>query len=209
MIRVLLVDDHHLVRTGMRRILEDDAEIEVVGEAQSGEEAIDKVGELKPDVVLMDINMPGQGGLETTKRIISKHPDIKVIALTQHVEAPFPRQFLNSGGHGFLTKASSMDEMVAAVRQVMAGERFVSNDVARKLALERVDGDEGSPFERLSRRELQVVVMLAQGKSVKDISDGLKLSPKTVSTYRTRVFDKLNVTSDVELMRVAMRYEVV
>jgi two-component system, NarL family, invasion response regulator UvrY len=193
----------------MRRILEDDSEIEVIGEAQSGEEAIEKVGELKPDVVLMDINMPGQGGLETTKRIISKHPEIKVIALTQHVEAPFPRQFLNSGGHGFLTKASSMDEMVAAVRQVMAGERFVSNDVARKLALERVDGDEGSPFERLSRRELQVVVMLSQGKSVKDISDGLKLSPKTVSTYRTRVFDKLNVTSDVELLRVAMRYEVV
>jgi two-component system, NarL family, invasion response regulator UvrY len=209
MIRILLVDDHHLVRTGLRRILEDANDIEVIGEAQSGEEAIGKTGELHPDVVLMDINMPGQGGLETTKRLISKHPEIKIIALTQHVEAPFPRQFLSSGGHGFLTKASSMDEMVAAVRQVMAGERFVSNDVARKLALERVDGDEDTPFERLSRRELQVVVMLAQGKSVKDISDGLKLSPKTVSTYRARVFDKLSVTSDVELMRVAMQHGVV
>jgi len=209
MIRVLLVDDHHLVRTGMRRILEDAKDIDVVGEAQSGEEAIIKAGELSPQVILMDINMPGQGGMETTTRLLSKYPEIKIIALTQHVEAPFPRQFLNSGGHGFLTKASSMDEMVAAVRQVAAGERFVSNDVARKLALERVDGNEGSPFERLSRRELQVVVMLAQGKSVKDISDGLKLSPKTVSTYRARVFDKLEVTSDVELMRVAMRYGVV
>jgi len=210
MIRVLLVDDHELVRTGIRRILDSDSEIDIVGEATSGEEALEKIKELKPDLVLMDVNMPGIGGIEATRKTRRLYPDTRVIALTVHVDAPFPEQLHEAGASGYLTKGCPADELFDAIKTVAAGEPFISADVSRKMTLQRFSGvDPDSPFNKLSQREMQVFLMITQGSKTQDISDSLCLSPKTVSTYRHRLFEKLNVETDVELTHLALRYELI
>lgn len=206
MIRVLLVDDHELVRTGIKRILDDTRGISVIAEASTGEEAIRQVREHKPDVVLMDVNMPGIGGLEATRKIIQSYPDLRVIVVTIHVDEPYPTRLLEAGASGYLTKGCAVDEIVTAIRVVHQGERYIGADIARQLALSMLPGGERSPFDKLSQREMQVMLMVTQGHNIQDISDKLCLSPKTVSTYRYRLYEKLGVDNDVELTHLAMRH---
>ncbi|MCY1432348.1 Response regulator GacA [compost metagenome] len=210
MINVLVVDDHDLVRTGIRRMLADVAGVSVVGEAASGEEALLRVRELHPDLVLMDVKMPGIGGLEATRKIIRSHSDIKVIAVTACDEEPFPSRLLQAGAAGYLTKGAGLEEMIKAIRQVFAGQRYISADIAQQLALKpfQPHGDV-SPFDLLSEREMQIALMIAECQKVQSISDKLCLSPKTVNTYRYRIFEKLSISSDVELTLLAVRHGMV
>jgi len=205
-VKVLLVDDHELVRTGIRRLLDDFADIEVIAEAESGEEAITLVRELRPQVVLMDVNMPGIGGLEATRKLTQIDPSVKVIVVTIHLDEPFPTRLLQAGAAGYLTKGCAVSEIVEAIRQVGKGKRFIGSDVAQQLAMTMLPGSDKSPFDSLSQRELQVMLMVTQGQKIQEIADKLCLSPKTVSTYRYRLFEKLEVKSDVELTHLAMRH---
>lgn len=205
-IKVLLVDDHDLVRTGIRRLLDDAEGIDVVAEAKDGEDALAIVRKKLPDVVLMDVNMPGIGGLEATRKIAQIAPQLPVIILTVHTDDPFPSSLLKAGASGYLHKGCTLDEIILAINEVHAGRRYICADIAQTLALSLLPGNEGSPFDTLSQRELQVMLMVLKGHKTQEISDKLCLSPKTVSTYRHRLFDKLNVSSDTELTRLAMRY---
>jgi two-component system invasion response regulator UvrY len=207
MINIMLVDDHRLVRAGMKRVLQEVEDMRVVAEAGSGEEALEMMRTQMPDVVLMDINMPGVGGLETTRRAMQRYPTLKIIVVSMHLEEPYPSRMLAAGAAGYISKDSAADEMVAAIRRVHGGGHYVAADVAGNLAASIVKGPQGaSPFDQLSQRETQVMLMVTKGHSTQDISDRLHLSPKTVSTYRYRLFEKLGVGNDVELTRMAMRY---
>ena len=179
----------------------------VVGEAVSGEDALEKVQSLEPDLVLMDVNMPGIGGIEATRKIKRLRASTQVIAVTIHTDAPFPEQLHDAGALGYLTKGCPADEMFEAIRTVAAGKPFVSSEVSKKLTLARLTGiDPESPFSSLSQREMQVFLMITQGHKTQEISDSLCLSPKTISTYRHRLFEKLDVATDVELTHLALRY---
>ncbi len=206
MINVLIVDDHDIVCAGVGRLLSDVKGINVIGEARSGEDAVRVAKEKRPDVVLMDVKMPGIGGLEATRKMLRNNPEIKVIALTVCGEEPFPSKLLQAGAAGYLTKGSSIDEMVLAIRSVYAGKRYIGPDIAQQLALKKITDGEGSPMDLLSERELQVMMMITAGHKVQYISDMLYLSPKTVNSYRYRLFDKLGVSSDVELTHLAIRH---
>jgi two-component system invasion response regulator UvrY len=206
-IKVLLVDDHELVRTGFRHILQDSPGIEVVGEAESGEDAVIKAKQLKPDLVLMDVNMPGIGGIEATRRVRRQNPATQVIAVTVLSDAPFPEQLHEAGALGYLTKGCPAEELFRAIKMVASGRPFISNEVSQKLTLAMLTGSNpDSPFDRLSQREMQVLLMITQGQKTQFISDSLCLSPKTVSTYRHRLFEKLDVETDVELTLLAIRH---
>lgn len=210
MIRVLVVDDHDLVRTGITRMLADIEGLQVVGQACTGEEALLKVRELKPDVVLMDVKMPGIGGLEATRKLMRSHPDIKVVAVTVCEDEPFPTRLLQAGAAGYLTKGAALDEMVQTIRLVFAGQRYIDPQIAQQLALKSFQPqNSGSPFDLLSEREIQIALMIANCHKVQNISDKLCLSPKTVNTYRYRIFEKLSITSDVELALLAVRHGMV
>lgn len=205
MIQVIVVDDHDLVRMGLVRLLGDAGGIEVIREGSSGEDAIKLAREHEPDVILMDVRMPGIGGIEATRKIHRQFPEIRIIAVTACGDDPFPSRLLQAGASGYLTKGASSDEMVLAVRTVVAGQKYLSPGVAQKLALQNV-GSGGSPFSDLSDREMQIATMICSCKKVQEISDKLCLSPKTVNTYRYRIFDKLSISSDVELTHLAIRY---
>ena len=210
MIRVLVVDDHDLVRTGISRMLADISGLQVIGQADSGEDAIRKARELKPDVVLMDVKMPGIGGLEATRKLLRSYPDLKVIAVTICEEDPFPTRLLQAGAAGYLTKGAALEEMVQAIRMVFGGQRYISPQIAQQLALKSFQPQlSESPFDLLSEREIQIALMIANCQKVQSISDKLCLSPKTVNTYRYRVFEKLSITSDVELALLAVRHGMV
>jgi len=206
--RVLVVDDHDLVRTGITRMLADIDGLQVVGEADSGESALKLARELKPDVVLMDVKMPGIGGLEATRKLLRSHPDTKVVAVTVCEEDPFPTRLMQAGAAGYLTKGAGLDEMVQAIRLAFAGQRYISPQIAQQLALKSFQ-PQGSPFDALSEREIQIALMIVGCQKVQIISDKLCLSPKTVNTYRYRIFEKLSVTSDVELTLLAVRHGMV
>lgn len=206
MINVLLVDDHELVRTGIRKILDEVKGIKVVGEAETGEEAVQFCRKDEPDVVLMDMNMPGIGGLEATKKIIRYAPDTKVIVLTVHSEDPFPTKVMQMGAAGYLTKGAGPDEMVNAIRAVNSGQRYITPDIAQQMALNQFKSLEENPFNSLSERELQIMLMITRGEKVPDISDQLVLSTKTINSYRYRMFEKLKVSNDVELTHLAIRH---
>ncbi|WP_251360187.1 UvrY/SirA/GacA family response regulator transcription factor [Kangiella sp. TOML190] len=209
MIKLMLVDDHDLVRMGLGRILADQDGIEVVAEAETGEEALKKQRQLKPTVVLMDANMPGIGGLEATRRMLRFDPDVKVIALTAHISEPYPSQFLNAGAMGYITKGGDINEMVKAIRAVSHGKVFLAPEVAQEMALSQFKNKDDNPFNQLSEREMQVMLMITRGEKVQDISDKLHLSPKTVNSYRYRLFEKLSVENDVGLTHLALRYKVI
>jgi len=209
MIKVMVVDDHDLVRTGISRMLEDVNGIDVIGEACSGEEAVQRARELDPDVVLMDVKMPGIGGLEATKKMLRYDDGIRVIAVTVCEEEPFPSRLLKAGASGYLTKGAGLDEMVRAIKVVHAGQRYISPQIAQAMALKPFNTAESAPMELLSERELQIMMMIVNCHKVQDISDKLCLSPKTVNTYRYRIFDKLGITSDVEMTVMAMRWGMV
>jgi two-component system, NarL family, invasion response regulator UvrY len=209
MIRVLIVDDHQLVRMGTSRLLADVGDVEVVGQAGSGEEAIELVRHLKPDVVLMDVQMPGIGGLEATRRCLRVHPDIKVIAVSMYEDEPYPSKLLNVGAHGYVTKRAAIDEMVRAIKKVVAGQRYVSAEIAQQMALKSFSESEVSPFEILSNREMQITLMIVEGTKVPRISQSLSLSPKTVNSYRYRIFEKLDLSNDVGLTKLAIKHGII
>lgn len=206
LITVMIVDDHDLVRAGIRSLLSDVNGIKVVAEAASGEDAVKVAKEKRPQVILMDVKMPGIGGLEATRRILRGDPDAKVIALTVYGGEPFPTKLLQAGAVGYLTKGSDAEEMVQAILSVQHGKRYLSPEVAQQLALKHLSNEEASPFDSLSEREMQVMLMIVNGQKVQEISDKLCLSPKTVNSYRYRLFEKLSLNSDVELTHLAIRH---
>ena len=209
MINVLLVDDHDLVRAGIKRILDDVSGVKVIAEARTGEEALRLGRQLKPNVVLMDVKMPGIGGFEATRKLLRIDPDIKVLIVTTCNNDIYPARLLQVGAAGYLTKGSSMNEMIQAIRAVHAGQRYISPEIASRLAFRHVADQEDSPFESLSERELQVMLMITKGTKVQDIAENLCLSPKTVNSYRYRIFEKLSVNNDVELTLLAIRHGLV
>jgi len=205
LIKVLLVDDHELIRLGIRRLLQDASGIKVIGEAGTGEDAIRVAKELIPDVVLMDVQMPGIGGLEATRKMIRHNPDIKILALTVCDDEPYPSRLLQAGAVGYITKGCDAEEMIRGIRAVYTGQRYISSEIAQQLALKRFTKPDESPLDILSERELQIMLMITSGQKVQDISDKLCLSPKTVNSYRYRIFEKLSIHSDVELTLLAIR----
>ena len=210
MIKILLVDDHNLVRVGIARLLSDISDMVVVGMASSGEEALRLIKEKNPDIVLMDIKMPGIGGLETTRKCIRNDPDLNIIALTACTEEPFPTKVLQAGAKGYLSKNITLDQLVSAIRLVHAGKSYIEAEIAQQMALSAVKGIESRTeiygFKDLSGREMQIMIMISNGETVQAISTHLCLSPKTVNGYRYRLFKKLNVASDVDLTHIAMRH---
>lgn len=208
LIKVLIVDDHHLVRTSLARLLENEEDIEVLGEAASGEEAVTLCRTLEPDVILMDLRMPGIGGLEATHKIMRNNEDVRILALTGFMEDNFAQRMLEAGAGGFISKDTQVEDMVEAIRSVFAGHRYISPDIAQRLVLSRFDSEE-NPFDKLSQRELQVAMMIVNCQRVSEISDRLFLSPKTVNTYRYRIFEKLGVETDVELTHLGLKHGLV
>ena len=207
---ILVVDDHDLVRMGISRMLQDVSEYDVIGEVKSGEEAIRIIRQSSPNVVLMDVKMPGMGGLEATKKIHAIDPNIRVIAVTSSDDDLYPERLMKAGAMGYITKGASLEEMISAINSVCKGVPFMSNDIAQQVALKNFGGKQGgaTPFESLSERELQTAVMIANGKKVKEIANTFCVSPKTVNSYRYRIFDKLKINSDVELALLAVRHSV-
>lgn len=206
MINVFLVDDHELVRTGIRRILEEVRGISVIGEASNGEEAVRWCRHHQADVVLMDLNMPGIGGIEAARKILRHSPEIRVIILTIYTENPLPAKVMQAGTAGYLSKDVSPQEMINAIRTVHLGQRYVAPSIAQQMVLSQFAPAGDNPLTLLSERELQIMLMLTQGRKVSDIAEQLNLSPKTVNSYRYRMFTKLNVSSDVELTHLAIRH---
>ncbi|PCI08198.1 MAG: two-component system response regulator UvrY [Gammaproteobacteria bacterium] len=208
-IRVLIVDDHDLVRYGFKSLLNEQDGIDVVDTVCCGEDAInwcrDHNGDI--DVILMDVNMPGIGGIGATKRISQSWPIIGIIIITVHDGGPLPKILLKGGAKGYLTKGNAVDEMIAAIRDVHQGKYYIAKDIAQQLALSVLPG-EINPLDILSMRETQVLMMIAQGTKTKKISEILNLSPKTISTYRMRLFEKLDVSSDIEMLHMAMKHGV-
>ncbi|WP_229465741.1 UvrY/SirA/GacA family response regulator transcription factor [Escherichia coli] len=201
MINVLLVDDHELVRAGIRRILEDIKGIKVVGEASCGEDAVKWC---RANAVM---SMPGIGGLEATRKIARSTADVKIIMLTVHTENPLPAKVMQAGAAGYLSKGAAPQEVVSAIRSVYSGQRYIAYDIAQQMALSQIEPEKTeSPFASLSERELQIMLMITKGQKVNEISEQLNLSPKTVNSYRYRMFSKLNIHGDVELTHLAIRH---
>jgi two-component system invasion response regulator UvrY len=209
MVKILLVDDHELVRSGIRLILEVISTFSVVAEVKSGEEAIRYCRHDAPDIVLMDVNMPGIGGLEATKQIARMSENIRVICISMHTENPIPAKVMQMGAFGFITKNAEPDEMVRAVHKVVAGQKYIAPEIAQQIAIGKLDLGDSNPFDQLSDRELEITLMLVTGRRVPDIADSLNISPKTINTYRYRMFEKLEINSDVELTHLALRYKLI
>ncbi len=205
-IKVLIVDDHQLIRKGIASILDEVSGIHVIAEASNGEDAIRLTRENEPDVVLMDLQMPGMGGMEASRKILRANPDVRVLALTVCESDIFPTRLLEEGAAGYITKDSTTEEMIRAIKAVAVGQRYISPGIAQKLALKRYSTDTKTTFEHLSERELQVMLMITRGKKPQEIAEILHLSPKTVNTYRYRLFEKLGVKSDVELTHLALQH---
>jgi len=209
MIRLLIVDDHELVRVGLREILADYPAIEIVGEAGNGETALRLCRELWPDVVLLDICMPGLSGLETTVRLKLARASLAIIILSVHETAPYPERLMEAGASGYLTKGSDVMEVINAINAVHRGHQYLTRDVAEKVAFTSLRNRNRTPLERLSDRETEVMMMIIQGIRNKDIAEMLCLSPKTTSTLRYRLHEKLGVCNDVELTRYAIRHGII
>jgi len=205
MIRVLLVDDHAVVRTGFRLLLQSQPEMSVIAEAESGEVACQRYLELQPDIVVMDLAMPGMGGLEALRRILAHHPQARVLTLSAQDDPMHARRALREGALGFLSKRSAPEALIDAVAAVAAGQRYIDTSLAQKLALDEIDGTSKSVIERLSEREFEVFIRLARGASVQRIAEDLKLSPSTVGTHLYNIKQKLRVTNQSELTLIAIR----
>lgn len=204
-IRVYLVDDHALVRTGMKLILAQEVDIEVVGEADSGEAALPAIRALKPDVVLCDLHLPGISGLEVTERISRADYGSRVVVVSVLEDGPLPKRLIDAGAAGYLGKAGDAAELVRAVREVARGKRYLGSSIAQNLALSAVNGD-ASPFDHLSPRELEIAMLLVQGLRQEQIAKRLNLSAKTVNTHKSRLFEKLAIQDNIALARMAGQY---
>ncbi|MCW8925485.1 MAG: response regulator [Xanthomonadales bacterium] len=210
MIHILIIDDQALVRTGLRHILANNSEITKVSEASSGEAALSRCRKLRPDVILLSVNLPGLSGFELTRRLKRAHSGAGIIILAKHAKPPYPARLLDAGAAGYLTRDCEAEELMKAIRAVAGGRRYIGSRAAKQLALSMLSGSgSGSPFEDLSAREMEVMLKLTDGRRIPDIASLLCLSPKTVSTYKYRILGKLGARSDVELVRMAMRYGLV
>jgi two-component system, NarL family, invasion response regulator UvrY len=206
MIQVLLVDDHAVVRTGFRLLLQSQPDINVAAEAQSGEAACQVYAELAPDVVVMDLGMPGMGGLEALRRIRAHNPAARVLALSAHDDPMHARRALREGALGFLSKRSAPEALIEAIATVAAGRRYIDPSLAQKLALAEIEGAARSPIEQLSEREFEVFIRLAGGATVQKIADDLKLSASTIGTHLYNIKQKLGVVNQSELTLLAIRH---
>jgi two-component system, NarL family, invasion response regulator UvrY len=205
MIKILVADDHTIVREGLKQIVGEVGDMMVADEAGNGQEALSKIREGDYDVVLLDISMPGRSGLEVLKDIRAERPKLPVLILSMHSEEQYAIRALRAGASGYLTKASAPDELIGAIRKVSRGGKYVTASLAEQLALELDVDTQKPPHEMLSDREYQVMLMLASGKAVKEIADELCLSVKTISTYRSRILEKMNMKKNTELMRYAIQ----
>lgn len=203
MIRVALIDDHELVRTGYRLILSRQPDIEIVGEAEDGQAGLLLLRRTEPDIALVDIQMPGLSGIELTDRIRRSNGRTRIVIVSMVSESPFPRRLLAAGASGYVSKGCSADELLKAIRVVADGRRYLAPKIAERLALEALDGNTESPFESLTTRELEVALMLCKGRDMQTIAKTLKLSVKTVATYKYRLFDKMEIDNTVALAHLA------
>ena len=203
-INVMLVDDHAVVRMGFKMLLETDADIKVVCEAESGEQAIQRYVEFKPHVVVMDITMPGIGGLDAIERILAKDSAAKILVLSAHEDSVHPKRVLNAGAMGYLTKRSAAEEMIKAIRVVASGKKYLEAGVAQQMAIQQLSGDQ-NPVDVLSPREFEVFMALAKGKTTNEIAETLFLSPRTVGTHLYNIKQKLNANNSAEIALIAMR----
>ena len=203
-INVMLVDDHAVVRMGFKMLLESDSEIKVVAEAESGEQAIQRFVEFKPQVVVMDITMPGMGGLEAIERILAKDNAAKILVLSAHEDSVHPKRVLNAGAMGYLTKRSAAEEMIKAIRTIAAGKKYLEASVAQQMAIQNLSGEQ-NPVDVLSPREFEVFMALAKGKTTNEIAETLFLSPRTVGTHLYNIKQKLNANNSAEIALIAMR----
>ena len=203
-IQVMLVDDHAVVRMGFRMLLEGSDDIKVVGEADSGEDAVRQFGEIKPDVIVMDISMPGIGGLEAIDRILAKNPNMRVLALSAHEDVMHARRVLKAGAVGYLTKRTAAEELMHAIRVVHQGKTYLEPGIAQQMAVEQVSGQR-NPVDTLSEKEFKVFLSLARGQSVQDIADVMSLSPRTVGTHLYNIKQKLGASNSAELAIIAIR----
>ncbi|WP_020182068.1 MULTISPECIES: response regulator transcription factor [unclassified Methylotenera] len=204
-LKILLVDDHAVVRSGLRRLLENSNGIEVVAEAATGEIAYQLYGEVNPDIVVMDISMPGMGGIESAKRILQRYSHAKIIIFSMHEAVSFASQALKTGVKGFVTKTGMAEDLLQAVIDVSRGKTFLSAGVAKKIAMQTLTGDT-DPIHQLTSREFEVFRLLVEGKRVEEVADMLKLSQKTVANYYTLIKQKLGVSSPIEMVRLAMKH---
>ncbi len=208
MIRVLIADDHALVRTGFRLLLDEPTDIEVVAEADSGEKAYALYGEVSPDVVMIDLAMPGIGGIEAIKRLIARDPDARILALSAHEDISHPRRVLQAGALGYLSKRQAPEVLIDAIRQIAAGRRVIDPELAQQMAVAGLSGG-NNPLEELSEREFEVFEKLALGKSVSQIAETLSLSPSTVGTHLYNVKQKLGLNNQAEITLLAVRHGVI
>lgn len=207
-IRVLLTDDHSVVRSGVARLLEQKEEFTVVAEAENGERAYEMFNEVSPDVLVMDMSMPGVGGLEALSRILSRHQDAKVVIFSMYDNATFASQALTSGAMAYVEKAADSCELIQAIKSAAVGKKYLSTLMMQKVAIQGVYGDD-NPLHRLTTREFEVFRLLAEGKLVADIAEMLIIGQKTVANYQTLLKQKLGIASSVDLVRLAMKYEII
>jgi two-component system, NarL family, invasion response regulator UvrY len=206
MIHVFVADDHPVVREGLKRLLVDHPDITIGGEAESADDVFPGLERVTVDVLLLDVSMPGPGFIETMRRLRSQHPAVRVLVLSVHSEDQYARRALRLGAAGYLTKDQSPRELVAAIRRVHRGGRYVSVSLAEQLAADLASGTEGPSHERLSDREYEVLCLMSAGKATKEIAAQLNVSPKTVSTYRARLLEKLELKTTAELIRFAVEH---
>jgi len=206
--RIMLVDDHAVVRAGIRRLLEQHPGFDVVAEAESGERAYQLFGDHLPDVSVMDLTMPGMGGMEAIRRIIARYPTAKILVLSMHENAAFASQALKAGAKGFLPKGGLAEELVNAVESLVRGQTYISADIAKKIAMQTLDSD-NDPMRQLSAREFEIFRLLADGRENDEIAQALKISGKTVANYQTIIKQKLGINSPVEMVRLAIRHGVI
>jgi len=209
LIKILVVDDHPLIRLGIRRLLDDVPDIEVSAEAENGDAALMLIKLHQPDIVLLDMKMPGIDGWEVARRLKKTNPKVNIIILSGIAIELFPVHILQLGAMGYLSKESSVDEIILAIRKVAQGERYIDTKIAQEIAINRLHMSEKTPFERLSEREMQVMLMLSKGQTVPSIAKNLFLSTKTVNGYRYRMFEKLGIKNDVELIYLAMKHKMI
>lgn len=210
MIKVLLADDHHIVREGFRRIVEEASDMEVVAEAANGQEAIEKAKKVCPDVAVIDISMPGMDGLEVISQLNYYNPDLPILILTMHEEEQYVVRAISAGARGYVTKRSAPEKLLKAIRKVYAGGRYLTETAAEMLALRMAKGTRGiSPLDSLSNREIQVLRRLALGHNNREIAKAYNISIKTVDTYRSRLLQKLNLRNNAELTRFAIQNQLI
>jgi DNA-binding NarL/FixJ family response regulator len=205
---IVLVDDHAVVRAGVRRLLEQEPLFEVIGEAESGEKAYQIFGDLKPDVMVMDLSMPGMGGLESIRRILMRYEKAKILVLSMHEDLSFANQALKLGAKGYLTKNTLADDLVKSIETVTQGDVFLSDEIAKKMAMQSISGNQ-DPVHELSAREFEIFRLLAEGLDIDAIASTLNISSKTVSNYQTMIKQKLNIHTPIELIRYAIKVGVI